>query len=108
MIPYRLMLASNNKPDTPQGILCSNQMLAWGLWDEFSKLSHVTLTYQNAEERLKPHPVDFSLFHVYFAAPLFSQMREVRAMTSHHIINFIELGLPPETLVDYNFAYLPH
>ncbi len=108
MIPYRLMLVSNSKPDTPQGIFCSAQMLGWGLWEEFSKLPHVTLTYQNAEEPLKPHPVDFTLLLCYFAGRIYSQMREVRAMTSRRIINFMELGHPPETLIDYNFTYLPH
>lgn len=107
MIPYRLMLVSCYKPDAPEGIRCSNQMLAWGLWEEFSKLPHVTLTYQNSDIPLGPQsPVDFTLLHCYFSAPIFKQLPAVRALTAKHIINFMELGLDADT-VKHNFTYLP-
>lgn len=107
MIPYRLMLVSCYKPDAPEGIRCSNQMLAWGLWEEFSKLPHVTMTYQNSDLPLGPQPsVDFTLLHCYFNAPIFKQLSTVRALTTKHIINFMELGLDADT-VNHNFTYLP-
>lgn len=107
MKPYRLLLISCYKPDKPEGIKCSNQMLAWGLWNEFSKLPHVTLTYQNSDVPLGPQPpVDFTLMHCYFSAPILSQMNDVRALTAKRVINFMELGLPSE-VVDHNFTYLP-
>src|SRR5208282_928933 len=107
MIPYRLLLTSCYKPDTPDGIRCSNQMLAWGLWHEFSKLPHVNLTYQNSDVPMRIQPVvDFTLMHCYFSAPIFRQIRDLRELTSRKIINFMELGLQPD-LVDYNFTYLP-
>jgi|SRR5208282_184040 len=109
MIPYRLLLSSCNKPDNPQGIFTSNQMLGWGLYNEFSKLPHVTLAYVNSdmpESLSRQSPVDFTLLHCYFAAPIFDYMAQLRALTSRRIINFMELGLG-DGYVDQNFTYLP-
>ncbi len=120
MIPYRLLLVSCGKPNTPNGISTSNHMLAWGLWEEFSKLPHVSLVYQDSgapltnqdpSARQTPitfsvqNPVDFVLIHSYFGTPIFEKIPELRSLTRHKIINFIELALPP-CLVDYNFVFL--
>ena len=103
--PYQLLLISNDKADTPEGIFTCGQMLAWGLWREFSKLPHVTLTYQNAEVPLGVQPqVDFTLLHSYFASPIFNELPALRTLTRKHIINFMEI---PHADVDYNFTYLP-
>ena len=86
MKPYRLLLVLyERKPDTPAGIHCSNQMIGWGLWTEFSKMRHVTLGYQLAEPQngdvagweagLEAMPgQDFILIHSYTPGSIFNKM----------------------------------
>lgn len=105
--PYRLLLVSNDKPESPEGIFLCGQMMGWGLWTEFSKLSHVTLEYQNADAPLTPHKVDCTLLHAYFQSPIFKEYAALRRMT-RRVANLMEIDLMPQVAqVDKNFTYLP-
>ncbi len=106
MKPYRLLFVTCRKPDTPRDIRNSFQMNAWGLWSEFSKLPHVTLTYQDSEASgFDQPPVDFTLFHTYFSAGIFDYIHSIRAITSKRVMNITETALPAP-VVDYNFTFL--
>jgi hypothetical protein len=109
---YSLRLISNNKPDTPSGICSSNQMIAWGLWSEFSKHPHVTLSYYNdsqgqggwasGEQSFNELPeVDFTLIHTYAPVTIFT---EAKKKTKHEVMWLSEL---PYTGMDHNFTFLP-
>jgi glycosyltransferase involved in cell wall biosynthesis len=107
MKPYRLLLASDDKPDDPKDIFLSYQMMNWGLWKEFSRLSHVTLLYQEGREPIQAmDPVDYTLIHSCFGMPIYRNMETLRKLTRKQVLNFIELPLAKSEGVDHNFTYL--
>ena len=105
--PYSLTLVSSGKPDVPGGITNSVQMIGWGLWREFSKLPHVSLSYCDAYfPVLGAAPSDFAIAHCYFDAPIFKDAGALRSLASRGVANFMETDLPG-SLVDYNFCFRP-
>jgi hypothetical protein len=107
MIPYKLLLISQNKPSYPSGIRNSNHMIAWGLWEEFSKLRHVKLVYQDSDSPLINHgPIDFTLMHCYTDCPIFkSELPAVRAITSKKMM-YISEAMLKRANADRNFCFL--
>jgi hypothetical protein len=115
--PYHLWLISETKPESPDEIHSSNQMIAWGLLSGFSKLPHVILTHCRTQPRdydvtgtdwkaaldAQP-PVDFTLVHSYTPAPIFEHMSLIRAKTSRQVMWMSEL---PYNIFDYSFTFLP-
>jgi hypothetical protein len=81
-------------------------MMTWALWNEFSKLPHVTLEFQSIYEPLPNIHPDFVLFHACFGDLEFGQLAAMRRMAKYKTMSFMELGLPKEH-VDYCFVYLP-
>jgi hypothetical protein len=105
MKPYSLLLVSWLKPDSLEGIRNSNQMLAYGLWSEFSRLSHVTLAYQDSEEPVDvagPR-CDVALLHCFLQRPIFHQIPQLRSRVSGALIGFSELPTPD---CDIQFTFL--
>jgi hypothetical protein len=81
-------------------------MMTWALWNEFSKLRHVTLEFQSIYEPLSNTHPDFVLFHACFGDREFGQLAAMRRLAKYKTVSFMELGLPKEH-VDYCFVYLP-
>lgn len=108
MKSYRLLLLSLRKPETAEGIFCSNHMLAWGLWREFSRLPHVTLFYHDSDTALADDlpQVDFAIIHSYFGTRIFSDLAILRRAVARQVLQFCELPLPLN-VVDHNFVFLP-
>ena len=107
IVPYKLLLISSTKPTTPDLIKNSNDMVAWGLWSELSKLKHITMSHQMSHGALNFSPVDFTLMHNYLSVPAVKNIKEVRARTSRRIINCLEAAMTAAQ-VDYNFTFLPY
>ena len=116
MTPYSLLLISENKPNSPDEIHSSNQMITWGLWSELSKLPHITMNYQKAypdgypdgdveswRMRLATQQVDFTLVHSYTPGPIFDEMPTVRNNTRREVMWISEYTHP---VFDYNFTFL--
>lgn len=116
MVNYHLRLISYNKPNTPDLIHSSNQMIGWGVWSEFSKLNHVSLHYYESDfiDDISPvewktgvsnmDEVDFTLIHSYIPGPIFSEMEVVRSKTKHQVLWISECPFPG---MDYCFTFLP-
>jgi hypothetical protein len=106
-LTYSLLLISEAKPTDPDGITVPMQMFAWGLWEEFSRMEHVSLAYHGAESRELPKRVfDFVLVihsdrHVW----LFDDSAVLHAVAGRKIIWAMEV--PAARWVDYNFTWLP-
>ena len=105
---YSLMLVTLDKPGSPEDIFLCYQMLGWGLWEEFAKLSHVSLRYQDPSKPLQKDPVDFMLIHMPSLKWHLNQVFDLRKIVRKKVISFLEFPLRPifADLVDYDFTYL--
>jgi len=104
--PYTLTFYSWRKPDHPNDIQCSVQMIAYYIWEAFSKLQHVEMRYFESED---PSPVpqsDFSLVHDYFQSAIYRRLPEIRANTSKKITTIMESPFD-SPLIDRDFTFLP-
>jgi hypothetical protein len=81
-------------------------MVTWALWNEFSKMQHVTLEFQSIYEPLVEISPDFVLFHACFGELEFGRLAELRKRAKYKTMSFMELPLSKE-YVDYCFIYLP-
>ena len=107
MKPYRLLILSLPIPTTPEGIRCSVEMLAYGLWRDFAKLGHVHLQFQNVAGPLTvTEPVDFVLVHSYFSVALDERLWELRPFTRREILCCMECPMR-RPLADHCFTFLP-
>jgi len=122
MSKYSLLLISENKPDTPAEIRHSNGMIAYGLWQEFSKMKHVDLHYYDCDikgdyakwsKELRELPIyDFVLVHSYCPGYVFYDVPFLRQRGSHMMWiseNTFEGWLSKDVFVefDHNFTFLP-
>ena len=106
MKPYTLLLVSLRKPDKPSGIVCSNHMIAWGLWEAFGRMSHVTLDYQDSDSPITAQgPWDHVLIHAYFGAPIYDVLPAIRQQTQGEIMLTMEVP-HPSPLLDRQFTFL--
>ena len=115
MIPYRLLFISERKPDYPDEIICSNQMIGWGLWRALSNLPHVSLTYRNCEPGRDPvgwriaidsiPEVDFTIIHSYTPGSIFEHMPFIRSKTARKM-----MWISENTYYDFDhcFTFLPY
>jgi hypothetical protein len=106
MKPYNLTLFAMNKPATPTEIWVSVHMIAFGLWDEFSKLPHVTLQYVNSDGNPEIPDTDFSLIHAYFNSTVYNRLPEIKAHTHRHVMGIME-SVFESPLIDHVFTFLP-
>lgn len=117
MNPYRLWLISETKPESPDEIHSSNQMIAWGLLTGFAQLPHVAVTHSRTQPReqdvqgkeweaeIEAAPdADFTLIHSYTPAPIFDKMPLIRQKTRGQILWMSECPYPH---MDHCFTFLP-
>ena len=102
--PYHLCLLSLNKPKSLNESYNSVQMMVWSLWDEFSKLPHITLEFQSISEPLIDKQYDFVLFHSYFSNDSGNCLSQMRKRVRYKTLSFLET----KANVDYCFTYLPN
>jgi hypothetical protein len=107
--PYTLTLFSPSKPDGPDKIFSSADMISYELWAEFTNLPHITMQYMSAADDTSIIPAcDFALIHCYFNYPIFKRLPEIRVNTRHKIILVMEFkygGLNAD-LIDRSFTFL--
>jgi hypothetical protein len=105
--PYTLTLFAPGIPTTPQGILMSAQMIAYGLSQEFSRLSHVTLQCVDTEERAGDiRRSDFVLIHDYFDSWVYERLSDIRQATQRQVMGIFEVA-HESALIDYWFTFRP-
>ena len=115
--PYRLWFISETRPETPDEIHSSNQMISWGLLSGLAKLSHISVSHCRTQPRdydvtgvdwdasiNNQEPVDFTLIHSYTPAPIFDKLDIIRAKTSRQVLWMSEC---PHSLFDHSFTFLP-
>ena len=109
MLPYTLTLSTPNKPDRPDRIFCSTDMIGYGLWSEFLKLPNITPQYFSSEDTTNEIPEsDFTVIHCCFDRPIFGRLPEIRAKTKHKIMLVMEFEYngPNGNLIDHSFTYI--
>ena len=108
MQPYSLRLISQDKPDTPDQIHCSNHMVAWGVWTELSKLPHISLSYLRDSDgvQIASSPaVDFTLIHSYTPGPIFDYLPAIKSKSSKQVMWISE---QPYKSMDHCFTFRPY
>jgi len=105
---YRLLFVSLCKPDRPEGIFCSNHMIAWGLWEAFSLMPHVVLDYQDSDSPLTAQgPWDFVLIHAYFGSPIYEALSTIHQRTRQVLL--VQKISHDSPHIDHHFTFLtPH
>jgi hypothetical protein len=104
---YKLLLVSLRKPQSLSESICSNHMIALGLWEEFGKLPHVKLKYQDSDNPLIETGLwDFVLIHAYLGSPIYDQLQSLKSRTRYKVMTILELPFPNEQ-VDHCFSFLP-
>lgn len=104
MRSYNLLIVTENKPNTSDGIHCSNQMIGWGLWEAFRDYPHVQLEYRNANNLTDIPETDFTLVHSYTPGEVFHRLSDLRVKTRQQMMWISEMFC---SSFDYCFTFLP-
>jgi hypothetical protein len=105
---YRLLFISEDKPDTPEQIDGSMRMFAWALWQQFSKLEHIELTYHDAKNELPHGTWDFVLIHHSdIRTSLFRNLNAVNKLGARQVMWLMECPPHPAHQADYCFLWRP-
>jgi len=80
-------------------------MIAFALWEEFSKLPHVTLLYYPSQFCEEIPESDFALIHDYFDYGIYTRLEYVRCKTRYKIMTVMEFG-NDSPLVDHSFSFI--
>jgi hypothetical protein len=106
MKSYSMALVASYIPKTPNDIMSSTGMTAYGLWREINRRSHITPYFQPTASPLVIPEVDFVLAHELFGEPFESLMLAIKERCRYKRMLFLELSLLADKC-DYNFVWLP-